>query len=226
MWIGPSAAILALLVGLAGPTAYAAQTMATAQAGGDPAAGPAVAGGLGGPRGAGGPASGPDGAGRPAGGPGAGVNATADAALVDYLVASRGSARWIVAASGSQVAAAIQLAAGQPVLTMGGFTGGDPAPTLDQLRAMIASGELRYVLLGGGPGGPGGPGGGPADGPGGGPDGAAQGSDGGFLPPGGFAPPGAPNGGDSARTTWITSSCTAVTVAGATSALYDCAGAT
>ena len=31
----------------------------------------------------------------------------------------------------------------------------DPAPTVGQLQAMVAKGELRYVLLGGG-GGPGG----------------------------------------------------------------------
>ncbi len=36
---------------------------------------------------------------------------------------------------------------------MGGFTGSDPAPTLAQLKAYVASGQLRYVLVGGGRGG-------------------------------------------------------------------------
>ncbi len=36
---------------------------------------------------------------------------------------------------------------------MGGFTGSDPAPTLDQLKAYIADGELRFVIVGGGMGG-------------------------------------------------------------------------
>jgi hypothetical protein len=43
-------------------------------------------------------------------------------------------------------------------MAMGGFSGSDPAPSLAQLQALVASGELRYVLIGGG--GPGGPGGG------------------------------------------------------------------
>jgi hypothetical protein len=51
-------------------------------------------------------------------------------------------------------------------MAMGGFTGSDPAPTLEQLQAYVASGQLRYVLVdGGGPGGGfgGGPGGGTSD---------------------------------------------------------------
>jgi hypothetical protein len=40
-------------------------------------------------------------------------------------------------------------------VTIGGFNGSDPAPTVAQLESMVAKGELKYVLLGGG-GGPGG----------------------------------------------------------------------
>ena len=80
--------------------------------------------------------------------------ATADTALVDYLVANRGSAAWIVAVSGSGTAASIELSSGEPVMAMGGFNGGDPAPTLEQLQAYVASGQLRYILLGGQGGGP------------------------------------------------------------------------
>jgi hypothetical protein len=160
---------------LAGPTAYAAATIAQAHGGGDPAAGPAGDGMTGGNVG------------------------TADAAIVDYLLANQGSARWIVAVDGSQAAAAIQLAAEQPVMSMGGFTGGDPTPTLEQLRADVAAGQLRYVLLGNGGGGPGGPGG--------------------FGVPGGA-------GGSASVSAWVTSACTTVTVDGSSlSALYDCAGA-
>ena len=137
---------LAAVAVLAGPLAYAADTMATAYSGGDPSAGPQSAGSIGGP-GSNGPGV--------LGGLGGGSAAT-NQALVDYLVANQGSARWIVAASGSQDAAGIQLAAGLPVLTMGGFTGSDPAPTTAELQALVASGQVRYVLLGGGPGGPGG----------------------------------------------------------------------
>jgi 4-amino-4-deoxy-L-arabinose transferase-like glycosyltransferase len=77
---------------------------------------------------------------------------------VTYLLENRGTATWIVAATSAQQAGTIELASGQPVMAMGGFSGSDPAPTLAQLKAYVASGQLRYVLVGGG-GGFGGPGG-------------------------------------------------------------------
>lgn len=45
-------------------------------------------------------------------------------------------------------------------MAMGGFTGSDPTPTLAELQAYIASGQLRYVIAGGQGGGRGGFGGG------------------------------------------------------------------
>jgi 4-amino-4-deoxy-L-arabinose transferase-like glycosyltransferase len=142
-----AAVALALVAALAGPLAFAADTMATAYGGGDPGAGPQAAN-----------TNGRPGAGGNAGGPGGGL--VSSRALVDYLVANRGSARWIVAANGSQESAVLQLEAGLPVMTTGGFSGGDPTPTLDELRAYIASGAVRFVIAdagnGGGPGGQGG----------------------------------------------------------------------
>jgi hypothetical protein len=41
-------------------------------------------------------------------------------------------------------------------MTIGGFNGGDPAPTLAQFEQLVAEGKVRYVLLQGGGGGPGG----------------------------------------------------------------------
>src|SRR5439155_26019629 len=83
----------------------------------------------------------------PAGrGPG---SATSDPALVAYLVANKGDATWIVATTSAMSAGALELASGQPVMAMGGFSGGDPAPTLDELKAYVASGQLRYVLISG-----------------------------------------------------------------------------
>jgi 4-amino-4-deoxy-L-arabinose transferase-like glycosyltransferase len=182
---------LAAAAVLAGPLAYAADSMATAYSGGDPSAGPQAAASIGGPGG-----NGPS---------GLRAGAATDQALVDYLVMNQGSARWIVAASGSQVAADIQLAAGLPVLTMGGFTGSDPAPTLAELEALVSAGQVRYVLLGGGPGG------GPRGGPGGLP---------GFRGPGG-------SGGTDDRAAWVSANCAAVSAAGVSaSGLYDCSGAT
>jgi hypothetical protein len=72
----------------------------------------------------------------------------------------QGSAKYLLAASGSQTTAPIIIETGRAVVTIGGFNGGDPAPTVTQLAAMVASGELKYVLIssGGGGGGPGGSG--------------------------------------------------------------------
>ncbi len=216
------AIVLGVAVLLAGPGAYALDTIRTAYGGGDPAAGPQSAAANGGPGGfAGGPggsaANGqlpgarpgdggtvpggtnpggtvPGAGGPPAGGGGIGDGAGgaggADAVsstLTDYLVANRGSARWIVAVTSANQAGSIELATGEPVMAMGGFTGSDPAPTLEQFQSFVASGALRFVIVGGQGGGPGG------------------GSD------------------TSARTSWIEASCTAMTSVSAS--LYDCAGA-
>ena len=104
------------------------------------------------------PGAPPDGASQAAGGaagtggPG-GPGASLDSAALDYLVANRGSARWIVAVSGANGAGQIELETGTPVMAMGGFTGSDDTPTLDELKAYIASGDLRFVVVGGGGGG-------------------------------------------------------------------------
>ena len=82
------------------------------------------------------------------------------ASLLRYLEAHQGSAKYLVAASGSMTTAPIIIQTGKAVVTIGGFNGADPAPTVTQLAKMVADGELRYVLLssdggfgGGGPGG-------------------------------------------------------------------------
>ena len=134
---------------LAGPTAYAFATIANAQGGAIIAAGPAAAdGGL-----AGGGAGGGAARGQGRGSDGA------DAGLIRYLQANRGDATFLVAAFGSGASAPIIIATGQPVITIGGFNGGDPAPTLAQLQSLVARGQVRFVLVGGMGGGQGGPGG-------------------------------------------------------------------
>jgi 4-amino-4-deoxy-L-arabinose transferase-like glycosyltransferase len=76
------------------------------------------------------------------------------ASLISYLVAHQGNAKYLVAATGSHTTAPIIIRTGKPVVTIGGFSGGDNAPTPAQLEAMVAKGELRYVLVAGGGGGP------------------------------------------------------------------------
>jgi 4-amino-4-deoxy-L-arabinose transferase-like glycosyltransferase len=132
-----AAVALGVAILLAGPTTYAVDTMLIAHSGGDPAAGPSAGNfGIGG------------------GGPG---TASTDTALIGYLLANQDGATWIVATTSAQEAGSIELAAGAPVMAMGGFNGSDPAPTLDEFKALVAAGKIRYVLVSG-RGGFGGPG--------------------------------------------------------------------
>jgi 4-amino-4-deoxy-L-arabinose transferase-like glycosyltransferase len=135
------AAVAGALAMTAGPAAYSVATAGRGLDGNDVSAGPAAASGRG-------------------SGPGSGMSggSTADVALVDYLQANQGSAKYLVAAVGSRASAGIIIATGEPVVTIGGFNGGDPAPTVDELAALVDAGELRYVLIGGQGGGPGGSG--------------------------------------------------------------------
>ena len=54
-----------------------------------------------------------------------------------------------MAAFGSQSSAPLIIATGEPVMTIGGFNGADPAPTLAQFQQLVADGQVRYVLVGG-----------------------------------------------------------------------------
>src|SRR6478736_4086212 len=131
---------------IAGPAAYALTTIQSAQSGSIVSAGPATGAiGLGGaPAGV-------------AGGGSFGGATTTDTALIAYLEAHRGNVKYLVAAFGSQSSASIIIATGEPVITIGGFNGSDPAPTLAQFEALVAQGQVRYVLVSGnGGGGPGG----------------------------------------------------------------------
>ncbi|OUC86705.1 glycosyl transferase family 39, partial [Streptosporangium minutum] len=90
------------------------------------------------------------------GGPGGAV----DERTAEYLRKNRGGATWLVAVSSAQSASSLILSTRLPVIAMGGFTGSDPAMTVERLKELVSSGQLRYLMPGGGRGGPGGPGGG------------------------------------------------------------------
>ncbi|MFC5829360.1 ArnT family glycosyltransferase [Nonomuraea insulae] len=85
------------------------------------------------------------------GGPGGGVSD----AMAKYLVANQGKATWLVAVNSAMQASGLILSTGKPVMAMGGFTGSDPAMTVDRLQSLVSSGQLRYVMSGGEGGGPG-----------------------------------------------------------------------
>ncbi len=212
-------ATLASLAMMAGPLAYAADTITTPHTGSVVAAGPqsasafAGAGGRGGARlGAGGgsqgapPAgapgagagsatsgaptgsSGATGAGGPPGAPsgvsaeapsgssganaggvglaaggasaGAGAGTHVSSALATALRNGASRYRWVAATSGSQSAASLELASGEPVMAIGGFNGQGGRLSLSAFERYVAQGEIHYYLVsGGGGGGPAGPGG-------------------------------------------------------------------
>jgi 4-amino-4-deoxy-L-arabinose transferase-like glycosyltransferase len=154
--LGLAAATLGLATILAGPAAYAVETMNTAYSSGDPQAGPATAAAFGGPGGSqfspiGGRFGPPSGQSLPGAGqslPGAG-GAGVSSQLIAFLEANKGDATWLVAVSSAGEAAPIQLATGDAVMAVGGFNGSDAALTVDQLQAYVESGQLRYYLVGG-----------------------------------------------------------------------------
>jgi 4-amino-4-deoxy-L-arabinose transferase-like glycosyltransferase len=179
---------LALVAGLAGPAAYALDTVGTAQTGAIPSAGPASAGFGGGP--GGGPGSrggfpgagqagrGPTGAGASGGtgmpggnaaaggtgtgamprggsggfgagngqGGGLGGNTAVSSALTKLLQQDAASYRWVAATEGSTAAAPLELATGDAVMSIGGFNGTDPWPTLAVFKELVAKHEIHYYV--------------------------------------------------------------------------------
>jgi hypothetical protein len=124
-----------------------------------------VAGGRGGPGGAGGRLAagrggfqgGPPGARQPGGGqPGGGGTAgglldgsTPTADLATVLEQDASSYTWVAAAVGANSAAGYQLATGLPVMALGGFNGSDPYPTLAQFQQLVAEHKVHYFVGGG-----------------------------------------------------------------------------
>ncbi|WP_040813865.1 ArnT family glycosyltransferase [Nocardia concava] len=171
---GLTAAAAAVVVGLAAPTAYALDGIATAHQGPMPSAGPAVRGGFGpgGPRGDHGMPNGRPGNGAPgtrtpggqpgglnaenAGGPGefgggAGnmMMASKPSDKVTALLKADGSDyTWVAATVSSNSAAGFQLATQLPVMPVGGFNGSDPSPTLAQFQEYVQVGRIHYFIAG------------------------------------------------------------------------------
>jgi 4-amino-4-deoxy-L-arabinose transferase-like glycosyltransferase len=91
----------------------------------------------------GGTTSGPGGAGG-----GGGGGATTSTALTDALKAT--SSKWAAAVVGDQSAATLELATGKAVISIGGWSGTDPSPTLAQFEHDVATGQVRYLIASGG----------------------------------------------------------------------------
>lgn len=164
-------AVIALSLGavLAGPVAYSATTLTQAHTGSIVTAGPQSGAGMGGPGGgapgAGAPGTNQAGGTNQAAGAGQGGQSPAggmpqgapgqqmSSATVTALQKNASSYTWVAAAVGSQNAASLQLASGQPVMAIGGFNGSDPSPTLAQFKQYVAEGKIHYLLASNGMGG-------------------------------------------------------------------------
>lgn len=71
--------------------------------------------------------------------------AAANAEVVALLEQSRGY-DWAAATSGSRTAASYQLASGQAVMPIGGYTRKDPSPTLAQFKTWVAQGRIHWYI--------------------------------------------------------------------------------
>ncbi|WP_086863770.1 glycosyltransferase family 39 protein, partial [Amycolatopsis lexingtonensis] len=127
------AAVLVLTIGVSS-AAYGVETASVAHSGSIPTSGPTSSG-----FGAGGGFGGED----------------SSSSAIGSLLAKT-TTKWAAATTGSQSAASLELASGKAVIGIGGWSGSDPAPTLDEFKAYVAAGEIKYYVEGGRGGGPGG----------------------------------------------------------------------
>ncbi len=83
------------------------------------------------------------------GGPGGLLDASnADPAVVQALQVDAIRYRWTAATTGSNNAAGLALASRTSVMSIGGFNGTDPAPTLEQFQAYVQQGLIHYYVGG------------------------------------------------------------------------------
>ncbi|MGW7260432.1 ArnT family glycosyltransferase [Streptomyces sp. NPDC054834] len=167
------AALTAVVALLAGPAAYAVSAATAGTNGTNPTAGPTTGGmGGGGQRSSGGAPSGTKpGAGgsasasggqpmsggqstgqRPSGsgGGGMGGGTQVSSEMITYLKKHQDGATWLVAVATDQTASSVILESGEPVISMGGWSGSDNAMTLAKLKSLVKAGKLHYVMVGAG----------------------------------------------------------------------------
>ncbi|MCA2001729.1 MAG: hypothetical protein LDL51_07690, partial [Chloroflexi bacterium] len=91
--------------------------------------------------------AGPDGINRPRQPDGQGRGMDED--MLTFLQENTQDVKYLLAVPSAQNGSTLVLQTGRPVLFMGGFSGSDEVVTAEDLSAMVANGELRYVLYGG-----------------------------------------------------------------------------
>jgi 4-amino-4-deoxy-L-arabinose transferase-like glycosyltransferase len=93
---------------------------------------------------------------------GGGGEVSLSAKLVSALRSDSSKYRWAAATSGSQSAATLELASGQAVMGIGGFSGEGGRLSLSAFEQYVKQGEIHYYVASQGAGAGGGPGGGSA----------------------------------------------------------------
>ncbi|WP_327345198.1 glycosyltransferase [Streptomyces europaeiscabiei] len=63
------------------------------------------------------------------------------------LKKNQDGATWLVAVATDQTASSIILESGQPVISMGGWSGSDEAMTLAKLKELVKTGKLHYIVV-------------------------------------------------------------------------------
>jgi 4-amino-4-deoxy-L-arabinose transferase-like glycosyltransferase len=79
-----------------------------------------------------------------------------DEQLLAYLEANNTGEKYLFAAMNYKTAAPYMIDARASVVILQGFKASDPVYTVDKLAAMVAKGEVKYFMIGGGGGGMGG----------------------------------------------------------------------
>lgn len=117
-----AALAVALIGGLAGTTAYTVATLGQSHTGGGPSVGPAD----------------PD--------DGHGRGWDTDNPEVDAMLRGTNTT-WSAAINRSGAASGLELSTDTAVMAIGGFTGSDPVPTLEQFQAYVADRQITYYIL-------------------------------------------------------------------------------
>jgi 4-amino-4-deoxy-L-arabinose transferase-like glycosyltransferase len=134
--LGRAAAVLvtaAALLGLAAPTAFSIYNVTHAHSGPGTMSGPSRDSAFGG----GDP-------GGPFGGRGPGGGTENNAALAQLLDGA--DSRWAAAGIGSMGVSGLELKTGASIMAIGGFSGGDNSPTLEEFQRYVADHEVRYFI--------------------------------------------------------------------------------
>ncbi|MGI6874028.1 ArnT family glycosyltransferase [Amycolatopsis sp. 3B14] len=117
-------AVAGVITGLLAPAAYAVVTASQGHTGSIPTSGPS------------------------GNSMGFGDRAGAESAELIALLRQT-TTKWSAATNGSQSAAGLALNSDTAVIAIGGFNGGDPAPTLAEFQQYVARGEITYYVSGG-----------------------------------------------------------------------------